>query len=368
MRGLKLSLFLLSALMIGASCSDDNDQDNVENGKASLTVSIKGQPTVRSIGSSTTNPKVESIVSNFTVLVFNYNTGDLETSKSFTFAENKLTGEIADLSTGTRKRVVTLVNVPTDMSLDAITAYSNLQNNLVSLQSQNSADLETTGLFMSGETTDPVTLTTGDNKVEIPVSRRVAKIVLKSVIVNATPAELTNFKLGEVTVQKARVNGTPIGAVQPADNDVANYAGGIASPNGATPNYNLTYNFLTEALPDPGTYTPSTNIIPSEDQQRYFYVLPNDGANNNATLLTLAGKYGVSASDAYYPFVINGESGAGGTDGTFIQSNKIYEINVIISHPNSPSEDPNVVPSKGTLEVTITPLDWETRIEQNVEW
>lgn len=368
MRGLKLNLLLLSALMIGASCSDDNDQDNLENGKASLTVSIKGQPTVRSIGSSETNPKVEGIVSNFTVLVFNYNTGDLEASKNFTFADNKLTGEIADLSTGTKKRVVTLVNVPTDMSVDAIKAYSNLQNNLVSLTSQNSADMETTGLFMSGETTDPVTLTTGNNKVEIPVSRRVAKIVLKSVIVNANAAELTNFKLDSVSVQKARVDGNLIGAAQPVENKADNFAGGFASPSGATTNYNQTYDFLSETLPVPGTYTASTNIIPSVDQQRYFYVLPNDGANNNPTMLTLVGKYGANASSAYYPFVINGESGAGGTDGTFIQSNKIYEINVIITHPNSPSEDPNLVPSKGTLEVTITPLDWETRIEQNVEW
>lgn len=368
MRGLKLSLFLLSAMMIGASCSDDNDQDNLENGKASLTVSIKGQPTTRAIGSSTTNPKAESVVSNFTVFVFNYNSGDLETSKTFSFAENKLTGEIPDLSTGTRKKIVTLVNVPTDINIADIKAYSNLQNNLVSLTSQNTADLETTGLFMSGETTDPVSLTTGDNKIEIQVSRRVAKIVLKSVVVNADAAELTNFKLNGVSVQKARINGTPIGTVQPVDNDVANFAGGIASPDGATPSYKLTYDFLNESLPDPGTYTASTNIIPTENDQRYFYVLPNDGANNNPTMLTLAGIYGSNAASAYYPFVINGEAGAGGTDGTFIQSNKIYEISVIISHPNSPSEDPNLLPSKGTLEVTITPLDWETRIEQSVEW
>lgn len=368
MRGLSISLFLLSAMMLGTSCSDnDENQGNLENGTASLTISLKGQPTSRSIGSSATNPKVENVVSNFTVFVFNYNSGDLEKSGSFNFSNNSLTGEITNLSTGTKKKVVTLVNIPIGLNLSNIKAYSDLKNNLVTLESQNSADLEKTGLFMSGETTDPLSLSEGTNKITIPVSRRVAKIVLKSLIINANPADVPNFQLNKVSVQKARVTGTPIGdIVQPASFSVDNYAGGIASPQGATPNFSQTYGFLSENLPS--GYTAGTNIISPITEERYFYVLPNDASGNNPTLLTLSGTYGSTISNAYYPFVVNGATGQGTTDGTYIKSNKIYEISVIINHPNSPSDDPNVLPSEGVLEVTITPQDWETRIEQNVEW
>lgn len=369
MKRLNLSLFLLSALMIGASCSDDNDQDNPENGTASLTVSIKGQPSTRAIGAPADSEKTEKLVSNFTVFVFNYNSGDLEKSQSFTFANDQLTGKISDLSTGTKKHIVTLVNVPSGLDLSGIKAYNDLYNNLITLESQNGTDLATVGLFMNGETEEPITLSAGDNNVIIPVKRKVAKIILKGLTVNANTANLPNFKLNDVSIQKAIVKGSAIGdVILPEDSVVSAYAGGIASPAGATPNFRLTYNFLSEALPVPATYTTGSNIIATTADQRYFYVLPNDNANQNPTMLTLSGTYGTNVSNAYYPFVINGAPDQGTTDGTYIKSNKIYEINVTITHPETPSEDPNTIPSQGVLNVTITPQDWDTSIEQNVEW
>lgn len=368
MRRLNISLFLLSVMMLGASCSDNNDEKGiVDNGKASLTISLKGQPTSRSIGDASANPKVESVVSNFTVFVFNYSTGSLEKSGSFNFSENNLTGSITDLSTGTKKKIVTLVNIPTGLDISSIKAYTDLNNNLITLESQNGADLDKVGLFMSGEAAGPITLSEGDNKITIPVSRRVAKVVLKSLKINSV--DDANFKLTNVSVQKARLNGTPIGDIVQPTGDVASiYGGGIASPDGSNPNFSTVYKFLSETLPTPATYTSGTNIITPKTEERYFYVLPNDASTNNPTLLTLSGVYGPSSSDAYYPFVINGSTGQGSTDGTYVKSNKIYEISVIINHPDAPSYDPNILPSKGVLEVTITPQDWEVPIEQNVEW
>lgn len=371
MRRLSISLLLVSALMLGASCSDDNEnQDGLNDGTASLIISLKGQPTSRSIGPSAPAPKVESVVSNFTVFVFNYNSGDLEKSKSFTIANGLLSGEITNLSTGTQKRIAVLVNVPATLNLDNIKMYSDLNKNLVTLESQNGANLETVGLFMSGETPSAITLSSTDkNEITIPVSRRVAKVILKSLKITPNPADIPNFSLTDVSVQKARVNGTALGGiVQPTGNAVTNYAGGIESPQGATTNFNLTYAFLSENLTIPAGYTAGSEIISSTDEERYFYILPNDGSTNNPTLLTLSGTYGSTKGNAYYPFLINGTIIEGSTDGTFIQSNKIYSISVIMNHPETPSDDPNLLPSEGTLNVTITPQDWETRIEQNVEW
>lgn len=363
MKRFRISLLLLSAMLIGTSCSDSKDDSPVD-GIGNVTVSIKGQPTTRYIGTSAKNPEVENLVSNFTVLVFNYNTGVLEKSKSFNFAVDKLTGQLTDISTGTKKRIVALVNVPSDVKVDDINTYSQLDNNLISLESQNNANLSKTGLFMSGESDGPVTLNAGDNAITINVRRLVAKVVLKSLIFNTDPSTIPNYALNKVSVQKARTTGTALGdIVQPSGNANMNYAGGIASPA-----FTTTYGFLSENLALPAGYTPNTNVISADTDQRYFYVLPNNGSGDNPTMLTLAAKYGNPVVDAYYPFVINGTNSQGSTDGTYITSNKIYAISVIISHPNSPSDDPNTIPSQGVLSVTITPLDWENTIEQQVEW
>lgn len=369
MRRLSFNLLLLSAMLLGTSCSDNNDE-GLEDGTASITVSIKGQPTTRTIGSSTANSEAENRVTNFTVFVFNYNSGALERSGSFNFSQDQLTGRITDINTGTRKRIVTLVNVPTDFQVSSITSYSQLDTNQITLESQNGTAVQTTGFFMTGQTDEAVTLTSGENSITIPVKRLVSKVVLKSLKYNADLTSLPNYALTGVSIQKARINGTPLAnLVQPGGNDVDNYAGGVATPNGITPVFNLTYTFLNEALALPDGYTNNSDVIATANDERYFYVLPNDNTGNNATMLTLAAEFGEpTALSYYYPIVINGSEGQGSTDGTYVGSNKIYDISIVISHPDQPTEDPNTVPSVGVLNVTITPQDWENPIEQQVEW
>lgn len=61
MKRIAISLLLLSAI-IGVSCSDDNEnQKGIEEGTATLKVSIAGQPASRYVGESSTanNPAVE---------------------------------------------------------------------------------------------------------------------------------------------------------------------------------------------------------------------------------------------------------------------------------------------------------------------
>ncbi|WP_294480470.1 fimbrial protein [uncultured Bacteroides sp.] len=379
MKRIAFSLLLLSAI-IGTSCSDDNEnQKGIEEGTevvetANLRVSIAGQPSSRYVGegSTTNNPAVESFISNFTVFVFNYISGDLEKSQSFSVTPDNYSGQVTGLSTGTGKRVVAFVNVPDDLDLSTITRYDQLHANMLTLDSQNSPNLATTGLFMSGETTESITLTSDNqqNNIIIPVRRRVAKIILKSLKINVDPTTLPNFSLTGISVQKARLTGTPLGTFVPPTGDVTqNYAGGIASPASANPNFNLTRYYLLEGLQLPANYQSGAEIITSTAEERYFYVLANSGINGNGTLLTLAGKYGSVVENAYYPFVINSTYVEGGTDGKFIECNKKYALSVVINKPASPSEDPNEVPSMGgTLEVTITPEEWTTQINQDVEW
>lgn len=365
------SMLLLSAAMVFASCSDNNENENgLEGGTASLKISIRGQSATRYVGGSTTNPTAETVVSNFTVFVFNSASGDLETSKKFEVTDANYIRTIDGLSTGTKKRIVAFVNVPQNLDLGFVSTYSQLDANLITLDSQNVTNLDQIGLFMSGEM-DGVSLTSATTTtITIPVARRVAKVILKSLIIDADPAKLTNFNLTGVSIQRARICGVPIGAyIPPTTSDVnENYVGGIASPAGANPSFDVTRGFLLNDINIPDGYQPGQNVITTEAQERYFYVMPNNGSNGYSTLLTLSGTNGGIQENVYYPFVINGDASQAETDGNFIESNKKYAISVTIKNPDKPSEDPNVVPSDGTLEVVIDPQDWETQINQSVEW
>lgn len=368
-----LSVFAL--LLLG--CSENGEKNN-PGGLASMQITLQGDtpdanPNSRAVGPSTPNPAVEGVVSNFTVFVFSYTSGDLEKSEQFTITGDNYSAQITDLSTGTEKRVVVYVNVPENLDLSNIKTYGDLRQNILTLDSQYAADIAKVGLFMSGETTDPLSLqASAQNNVTINVKRRVAKVVLRSLKVTpAADAQLSEFALTGVSIQKARLSATPLGAIlADAGTPAENYAGGLASPDGATPNFNLTRTYLNETISAP-TITPGTDIIASADEQRYFYVLSNDNTNNDATLMTIYGTYGLTPQPAYYPFVINGSAnGTGGnsTDGNYIQCNKIYMLDVTLTRINLPSDDPNVVPSQVVLNVTIVPQDWDVTLNQVVEW
>lgn len=368
-----LSVFAL--LLLG--CSENSEKNN-PGGVASMQITLQGEraqarPESRATGSMTPNPAVEGIVSNFTVFVFNYTTGDLEKSQQFTITGDNYTAQITDLSTGTEKRVVAYVNVPQNMDLSGVKTYGDLRQNILTLDSQYADDIDKVGLFMSGETADPVSLQASEqNNVTISVRRRVAKVVLRSLKVTpAADAQLSEFTLGGVSIQKARLSATPLGAIlADAGTPAESYAGGIASPAGAAQQFPLTRAYLNEAIDVPAI-TAGAELIASDDQQRYFYVLPNDNTNNNATLMAIYGTYGLTPQAAYYPFVINGSSnGTGGnsTDGNFIQCNKIYALDITLTRINLPSDDPNVVPSQVVLNVTIVPEDWDLTLRQVVEW
>lgn len=369
-----LSTLSVFALLF-AGCAENNEK-NDPKGLASIQITLQGDtPHAKpeAVGPSTPNPALEGVVSNFTVFVFNYTSGDLEKSEQFTITGDNYTAQITDLSTGTEKRVVAYVNVPENMDLSGVKTYGDLRQNILTLDSQYADNIATTGLFMSGETANPVSLQASQqNNVTISVKRRVAKVVLRSLKVTpAADAQLSEFALQGVSIQKARLSATPLGAIlADAGTPAESYAGGIASPAGAEQQFDQTRTFLNEAISVP-TITPGAELIASADEQRYFYVLPNDNTNNNATLMAIYGTYGLTPQPAYYPFVINGSAnGTGGnsTDGNYIECNKIYALDITLTRINLPSDDPNVVPSQVVLNITITPEDWDLTLNQVVEW
>lgn len=108
---------------------------------------------------------------------------------------------VKGLSTGNTKTVVAFVNVPSTLDLSDVTTYTDLQSKSIDLDSQNGDVIATAGLFMSGKTSDPITLIAGQlNMVTIPVTRRVAKVVLKSLKVSPDAGSLlSDFSLHYVS-------------------------------------------------------------------------------------------------------------------------------------------------------------------------
>lgn len=363
-------LYFIAAILIllfHVGCSDKSAVGGSENtgGTASLIVSLKGKPTGKAVGSSA-NPKAESVISNLHVFVFHSNNGYLEKHAVFDGID---ADTVKGLSSGNTKTVVAFVNVPSTLDLSNITTYTDLQSKSIDLDSQNGDVIATAGLFMSGKTSDPITLIAGQlNTVTIPVTRRVAKVVLKSLKVSPDASSLlSDFSLHYVSMQRARMYASPIDANAAPTGDInADFAGGIASPAGATPNFTVVKPYLKEPLIIPPGYIAGNDIISDESVQKYFYVLPNDGTDYS-TLLTMTGTY-ASDGEVFYPFVINGTTGTGSTNGKFIESNNIYEISVNMVRLSNPSNDPNKIPSDVALEVIVTPQPWETPIDQPVEW
>ncbi|WP_295939073.1 fimbrial protein [uncultured Alistipes sp.] len=351
----------LSALMVlAAGCAKDHTPGSdpgkgVADGESSVHVIIKGEaPSSRAIGTPTTDD--EKTVHSFTVYVFNNATGVLEASETFT---EGLEGTIDDLSVASKKKVVVFVNRP--VGFPAVSNYGDFASasTMIGLETQVPDDFSATGLFMSGEAANPVTLN-AESVVTVPVtvSRLTSKVRLGSLTVTPDSGlSLGDFALEGVSVQKARNKYDVLGIARTSGFD---YVGGL-QPAGAEA-YRVDY--LKELYALPGGYAAGTKLEPNV----YFYVFPNDNTDGNATLLNLYGTY--KGAVVHFPFQINDKAGVNGstTDGTWIGRNKVYTLNVTLRKIGSGGEDPNIPNEQVSMDVEVEIADWESELIQDIEW
>lgn len=370
---MKKSLFLglLTLGFMAAGCSnDDLNTPEVNPDKGAIKVSISSSnSSTRAVGEPTQED--ENKVKDFTVYVFNYSTGALELRVPIA---GTFTKTINGLSVASSKRVVVLVNDPAEIYDEEatdyvkISNYNELKEYYLTLDSQVASEVGEgfKGLFMSGETDAPVVLTTGDDPVDVTVTvrRLTAKIKLGTITVKADEGvDFSKFTLGGISIQEAREKAMPMGNGMITDVSSVNYVQGIVSYSGAPGEVDKSY--LNEYYSLPGDYTQGTPLSP----KYYFYVFPNNNDDTKSTLLTVYGIY--DGKPMYFPFRINDKiSGVegGSADGTWIQRNKVYTLNVSLKKLASGGEEPNVPNDEVSMDLKVEVANWEGNLVQNVEW
>lgn len=339
---------ILSLAFFITGCSNDNDP--TEEGKGKIIVSLRSESVQTRL---TGTPTDEQTVNTFTIYIFNAVTGVLEHSQPGSTLEST---EINNLSTLGSKRVFVIANPPA--GLPAITNYNSLTTLRVSLDSQYPG-AGFNGLTMTGESA-VFTLTPGETqRIPVNIARLVAKVRLGSVTVQPDANhDISELVLSSVTIQRAKslsaINAGPVETFNPL-------WGGDNSGNATV---SVTQDFLREALNFPTPpYTAGANLNAAGTQ--YFYVLPNNGADGEETLLSLVGTYaGVYSA---YVFPVNADSDNGG-DGTFITRNMQYTLNLTLRNIGTGSGDPDEPGGEASVIVEVVPEDWYGELVQTLEW
>ena len=348
---------LVATAFLATACNNDDANEPAVGGEASITITLEGEK----IGGRATDPTADDAtderkIVNYKVYVFNATSGAVEKVvngivNSGIAGVTKITG----LNTLGAKKVVVLANVPT--GYPAISHYSDFSNNMFNLDLQTPANRGTTGLVMSGESTD-FSLSNADTEttpkgIAVTISRVVAKVELASIEINPTAGRAGVFLLTSVSIQKAKSRATvgPVNVVS----DIPYYGGLMGNESQTTVGY----------LIDPFTSTPANGVILPCDN--YFYVFPN-AVDGEETLLTIAGTY--DGVPTYFPFRINRVAGEGGgsADGSMIKRNTRYVLAVNLKNLGGGSTDPDLPGDPAAIEVTVTTEGWEGPLTQNVEW
>ncbi|MCC8088684.1 MAG: hypothetical protein LIO79_05405 [Rikenellaceae bacterium] len=340
------------ALLV-TGCSNNSETESspyVEGGEGEIKIMLAGDTFSRATGDPSSAE--ESAVKKFTVYVFNAENDALEASETFT---GVTTGTMSGLSTGFPKKIIVVTNTPANFPTfhegDDISKLT-LASSAINLTYQNPTNISTNGLVMIGETENPVTLNVnGTTTVALNLRRLVAKVTLGTItVLPIGDYEEDEFEITGVSIQRA-VSATDI------------YGNALSSSTlfgGLIGSMSLTQqNFLYDAIDT------DFEIGTGKDMGNYFYVLPNS-QNDQSTLLTIVSDY--NGVEQYFPIPINDREGDKNTDGTLIQSNKSYIINIVINNLGEGTTDPDLPPSEASVEIELTVDPWDIDIVQDVIW
>lgn len=355
---------VLALAALVASCSTEDEPGTATGGEASVVVRIA--TSTRAALPAVPGEDVqeaENIVRSFTAYVFNHTTGRLEAKASG--APGATSVKVENLNSATQKAIVVTAN--TDIDIEVGGNYSDFESKLMDLDDEPHSyeevlASESKGFAMFGRTA-PVTLSEGDgNTATVSIERLVAKVTLGKLMVKIQTDEEAEDYLGytEEHLDKFTVTGVTM-------QKVIGRAGFLGQ------NMGVLYGCMTGAglattEPKSYLYDKEWNHTFINGEQKtlgnYFYVMPNDGASGDYTMMTVVADF--DGEEVYFPVIINRDREQSQSVGK-VENNTWYTLDLTIKDLLG-SVDPETPKGEASLEVTVRVLDWTVVPTQEEEW
>lgn len=361
---MKKLLILSAAAVFLAACSKDKNPVDPTVEDSQITLTLKGTlpPTAPSanITSKSTGAiptqTADNTVGSIMIFVFNTATQNIDKIKVATPAEVTAKQVGVTASSGARD-IYVVVNYPasSQTALSNVTSVSGLKAIYADLKNENEGNF----CMIGNQLNKTIAASPATNNITVVVSRLAARVTLANITTNFTGGLLSGISIDSVYI----INAT--GTKSYGDSSI------VVSP--ATV-YNRTQSGMTFPLYDsytvPAVVTNATPYTTTVLNGNHFYVYAN-AANTyaGATKLVITGL--LNGTRTYYPIAIN-VAGNGytptGTPG--IAANSQYSITVTLKGFGNPATDPGYLNQiqPATATITVTPANWHTVINQNVDF
>lgn len=367
------ALTLAVATLLSSCSKEDKTGGKEPAGRSKMTLNIKGETEAPVTGKAAGTPTQaeESTINNFIIYVFKADGSNDIAPKEYT--SMPAGGKVSDMEISTDAKEVYVIanttsNTAVNDQLKAVTKKSDLQAVIGrAFESASATALPTqtsTNLWMSGNNDAAFTPVDGGNVTTTVTLKYVgAKVRITSVTVDPSVSGLT---LANVIM----LNAGGATSFIPADGKislipsfvptapVSFYTSGVAMTTFTNkPTIVGRNNEYSYALTGDFSITTGKN-------QQYFYVFENDGATGTfegqPTIITLKAMDS-EFNDVYYSVFFKSDTdGALGYDNQIIERGKSYDVAMTIKKVGN--SDPTIPLLKTTVEVTITPAKWDTKI------
>lgn len=365
---MKKLLILSAAALFLAACSKEKSPVDPTAKDSEITLTLKGtlppNATSPNISSKSTGviptQAADNTVGSIMIFVFNTSTQNIDQIKVATPAEVTAKQVGVSASSGTRD-IYVVVNYPASSltALSNVTSVAGLQAVYADLKNENEGNFSMIGHVVS----QTIAAAPASNNITVVVSRLAARVTLANITTNFSTG-LTSLSIDSVYI----INAT--GTKSYGDSAIVVSPATVYNRTQAGMTFPLFDAYITPAIIT--NLTPYTTLRPNGN---HYYVYAN-AANTyaGATKLVITGLITPllgTPTRTYYPIAIN-VAGNGytptGTPG--ITANSQYSITVTLKGYGNPATDPGYLNQiqSSTATITVTPANWHTVINQNVDF
>lgn len=362
----KLILLSATAVILAACSKDDNPPTDPTVKNSNITLALKGtlpagstaSDISRGTGAAPTQA-ADNTINSIIVFVFNTATQNIDQIKVANSAEITA-GQVGVTASSGARDVYAVVNyAATDQTaLSNVTKYSDLTAILANLKNENEGNFCMIGKKLN----QPIAASPATNNISVVVSRLAARVTLSNISANFTGG-LLNLGIAIDSVYVINATGTN----SYGDSSIVVSPATVYSRTSTGLAFPLYDSYTVPVLVN--NLTQYNNLVTGKPNGNHYYAYAN-AANTyaGATKLVITGI--LNGARTYYPIAIN-VAGNGFTPGTAgIAANSLYNITVTLHGPGNAPVDPGYLNpiQAATATITVTPANWHTVINQNINF